>query len=654
MEITPDHRLRLVPLGHAHRLDPVLGPGPGVVADEVHEVGTEQEQLRHDGVVVVVLGDMTIGAGLGLGLALGVREMGREGLGAETAGRDRRLLDINELAVDVARGQDERRGGAHRGDTPALDRTMFPELIHVVACHLRVVGRVVARLVVVVMLAPGLPVGLDRQMTAAAARRPGAMAGEAGHVLVLVGAVRGFHTRAPGHGRPLGDRLGTGSLRVVIGMHRIERVLDERESPFLGRVERRALIQAPLAPLEARPAVLVADEAQIVPALGRRGTAGAQVGVLIRRAVTVLAIDLDGLGDLAVEVPVAVRVLREMAIHAVHADIDVHGGQVHRLLKLRGVLIGDPLTVLVEEMTAAIALVDRAEIPAMAVVIGELGVLHLGVSVPDRLQEIDIAPKAAHGRLLGVAHGDLPGLLVPDDLLGIDAGEEPGVPTAHIELVLGPHIGRIRLVVPHRVAQIAIHEHIGLVHVADHALAGRDGARELVFQGMAALALGDGLVHGHRGAVMALARIGSGMARIAVVAVDHMARGTARGAVIARLVVGPHEPGQGVVQARLMEVDDRHRDARAGAGAAVRLAGIGPSRLLQALQLAERIGHAGLREQVADIASAALEDAEHIRRREHLPHRQRRELGQHTARRHDGGHVRRGLHDGPERHGIAA
>ena len=192
------------------------------------------------------------------------------------------------------------------------------------------------------------------------------------------------------------------------------------------------------------------------------------------------------------------------------------------------------------------------------------------------------------------------------------------------------------------------------MHVADHALAGRDGARELVFQGMAALALGDGLVHRYRGAVMTLARIGPGMARIAVVAVDHMAAGAARGAVIARLVVGPHKPGQGVVQPRLVEVDDRHRDARSGPRPAVRLAGIGPSRLLQALQLTERIGQAGLRENVPDVAPAALEDAEHIRRREHLPHRQGRELGQDPARRHGRGHVRRGLHDGAERHGIAA
>ena len=175
-----------------------------------------------------------------------------------------------------------------------------------------------------------------------------------------------------------------------------------------------------------------------------------------------------------------------------------------------------------------------------------------------------------------------------------------------------------------------------------------------MFQGMAALAFGDGLVHRHRGAVMTLPRIGSGMARIAVVAVDHMAGGAARGAVIARLVVGPHEPGQGVVQARLVEVDDRHRDARSGSRPAVRLAGVGPSRLLQALQLTERIGQTGLREQVPDVAPATLEDAEHIRRREHLPHRQRREPGQDPARRHGRGHVRRGLHDGADCQGIAA
>ena len=84
----------------------------------------------------------------------------------------------------------------------------------------------------------------------------------------------------------------------------------------------------------------------------------------------------------------------------------------------------------------------------------------------------------------------------------------------------------------------------------------------------------------------------------------------------------------------------------AGAGAAVRLADVGPSRLLQALRSTERIGQADLRELGADVAPAALEDAEDIAGREDVPGRQGMELGQDPARRLAAVHVRR-LHDGP-------
>ncbi len=80
VQIAADHGLRFVPLGDLHRADAAVFADPCVVADEVDELRAEQQRLRHDGVVVVVLGDVAVVAILGFGLAFGVRIVRREGL----------------------------------------------------------------------------------------------------------------------------------------------------------------------------------------------------------------------------------------------------------------------------------------------------------------------------------------------------------------------------------------------------------------------------------------------------------------------------------------------------------------------------------------------------------------------------------------------
>ena len=99
-----DHRLRLIPFGHPHRLDAACLAPPGVIADEIDEIGAEQQQLGHDRVIVILLRDMAILAGLGFHGALGMRVMRRKGLRREAAGGDWRLLHIDMFAVDVGGG----------------------------------------------------------------------------------------------------------------------------------------------------------------------------------------------------------------------------------------------------------------------------------------------------------------------------------------------------------------------------------------------------------------------------------------------------------------------------------------------------------------------------------------------------------------------
>src|SRR3546814_4610603 len=90
-----------------------------------------------------------------------------------------------------------------------------------------------------------------------------------------------------------------------------------------------------------------------------------------------------------------------------------------------------------------------------------------------------------------------------------------------------------------------------------------------------------------------------------------MAARAARLAIVAGLVVGPHEPHIGVVEARLVEVEDRDGDAQPGAGTAVRLLEVGAAGFFEPLDAAGGIGQADFGELRVDGAPAALRSEEH-------------------------------------------
>ena len=93
------------------------------------------------------------------------------------------------------------------------------------------------------------------------------------------------------------------------------------------------------------------------------------------------------------------------------------------------------------------------------------------------------------------------------------------------------------------------------MHVAVHALARRDAARELVLDGMAALVLANRGVAGEGQALVTILGIPAGVYGRTVVRVDDVAGGTAGGAVVAGMVVAAHEVEQRVVEARLLQVE---------------------------------------------------------------------------------------------------
>ena len=134
------------------------------------------------------------------------------------------------------------------------------------------------------------------------------------------------------------------------------------------------------------------------------------------------ALDLDGGANFPVKLGVAVHVLDEVAIDAVHSllevDVELMDGQPvalrlgaveGRLLFRRGVscaipllelgrhphrghqgrrrIVGDRLASVVEQLAVPVFLEDRAEDPAVAMEVGKLSVFRLRVQVGDALQK---------------------------------------------------------------------------------------------------------------------------------------------------------------------------------------------------------------------------------------------------------------------------
>ena len=125
------------------------------------------------------------------------------------------------------------------------------------------------------------------------------------------------------------------------------------------------------------------------------------------------------------------------------------------------------------------------------------------------------------------------------------------------------------------------------MYVADHALAGRDGARQTVLYGVAFLVLLDGGVGGDAVAEMAVRGVGAGVRGVAIVGVDHVAGGAPGAAIVAGLIVGAEEVEQRVEQAGALQALKDGVGAREGAEAAIAQA------VVAALEDAQRVAGLG-------------------------------------------------------------
>ena len=103
VQIAADDGLRLIPLRDLHGLHAFTGTEIGKVAEEVDVVRSQTKRLRHDGVVIAILIQMAIRAGFGLRFTDRVGKVRIDRLRGVPRRRDRRLLDVDFLAIGVGR-----------------------------------------------------------------------------------------------------------------------------------------------------------------------------------------------------------------------------------------------------------------------------------------------------------------------------------------------------------------------------------------------------------------------------------------------------------------------------------------------------------------------------------------------------------------------
>ena len=232
---------------------------------------------------------------------------------------DRWLLHVDAFAVDIRRGKDQRRCRADRCNLVALGRLVLAKLEHLVACHLRVVRREVSR-----RLHPRSGASSVFQLASIGrwqpphARGPRKVAGKACQVSGSLCARSSIGRDAGAEGwnfpssRAISLPISFARAALALKLGRTRRstaVLDQADFPFeRSGIDDRALDQRAVAePLSSRSIRSAAHRrhcaasARLLPLGGAAGPDVSSVRICVRRAVAILASDLDCVGDLAVD-----------------------------------------------------------------------------------------------------------------------------------------------------------------------------------------------------------------------------------------------------------------------------------------------------------------------------------------------------------------
>src|SRR3989475_6447010 len=223
---------------------------------------------------------------------------------------------------------------------------------------------------------------------------------------------------------------------------------------------------------------------------------GDQRSLLANRAVAIDAVDFDGGAGLAVNFSVAVIVLSEMAIVALHPLFQMNVSEVYGFAETVGIVEGNLLAVLIEPVSFAVVIENSAEDPAMAVEISKLRSLQLLVEFGTAgfFQKVFIVPEAANRGALRIAHKRFVALFFRG-----------------VALLRWIHLVAINFVVPPGEAEIRRNHVRAGMNVADHALARRNRARENVLDGMARLVFRNRRIGGGAGAGVPELRVSAGV-----------------------------------------------------------------------------------------------------------------------------------------------
>src|ERR1700730_5211478 len=239
-------------------------------------------------------------------------------------------------------------------------------------------------------------------------------------------------------------------------------------------------------------------------------------------AMAIDAIDFYRRARLAVDFSVAVVVLRKVAVVTLHSFFKMDVGKVHGFPEAVRVVVSDLSAGFVEPIPLTVVVENSAEDPPVAVEVRKLSGFQLLVEfrAPGFFKKLLVAPEATNCGSFRISHKRLVALFL-----------------GRIALLVRIHPVAVNFVVPPGEAEIG-GDHVGAgVDVADHALAGGDGAREGVFEGMARLVFPDRGIARITDAGVPESRVSAGMRRVAVVGVNNMACRAATGAVVAWMIV---------------------------------------------------------------------------------------------------------------------
>ena len=262
---------------------------------------------------------------------------------------------------------------------------------------------------------------------------------------------------------------------------------------------------------------------------------------LRNRAVAIDAIHFNCGARLSVEFSGAVAVLLQVAVDALHTFLQMNIREVRGFLKLFRIVRRNRGSFFIKQAAFPVSREHRAKEPAMAVKIGELGVLQFCIEFSAAClgEKLYVGPQPAGGRAFWIPLRHLEFFLL-----------------GGIALLFRIHRAAVGFVVPPGIAEIGGHHVCAWMHMADHALARRDRTREFVADGMAGFFARNRRVFRRAETAISERSILSGMFGGAIVGIDDVARRATAGAIFTRLIVGPRQGKQRIEEAGLLQSEE--------------------------------------------------------------------------------------------------